>query len=462
MSTNGKPKKIVKPWMIWLLVAIVALGGILFWMNAAQKKDDSATIETVPVERQDMTKKVAATGTVVANFEVEIKAKASGEIIRLPYDVSDTVKKGDLLVELNPIDENRNVSQALASLSGTRSKMSQSELNLQVARQTLQTDIAKANADLSAATAKQQDANSKNSRAAELVVNRYISQEEYETTTSTAAQARTDLENARIRLRELKTQQLSLKAQAQDLAIASADARVQQIALATSQQRLSETRIYAPISGVITSRLGQIGQIVASGVSNVGGGTAIMTLADLSHIFVLASVDESDIGQVREGQAVSITADAYPGETFQGHVVRISPKGIEETNVVTFEVKIEVDSKNKQLLKPLMTTNVEILIQKKAGVLTVPADAVMTGERGSLVQLLGDDKKVHRRKVEVGLNDGVNVEVLSGVHEGDKIVTSQKELRSKWKKSQKGDNPSLNNRRGQQMMMRGMGGGGRR
>jgi HlyD family secretion protein len=463
-SNNPSPVQREKRWQ-WLViggfVTILASVAFALWLAFLPKEKVETNVVTAAVERGSLLKTVAATAKVVPNFEVEIKAKASGKIIRLPYDVSDIVHQGDLLVQLDPIDESRNVSQSAASLVGLESRAEQSRVNLDVARRTLATDLAKARADLSAAQARNQDAQTKAKRLATLVQQRYISQQEYETGITAAAQAKTDLQNAQTRLKELQTQQLALQAQAEDVEFSAAQARAQRVALASSQQRLAETRIYAPISGVVTARAGQIGQIVSSGISNVGGGTAIMMLADLSHIYVLASVDESDIGQVREGQAARITADAYPGEQFQGTVVRIAPKGFVESNVVTFEVKIEVTSGNNHLLKPEMTTNVEIVTAQKQSILKIPADAVATGRDGGRFVLVQKEKsdKPERRPVITGLDNGTEVEIVKGLAMGEAIVVNRGQTRSRWRKDGQPGNSSgpNNNRRGQMMMMRSFG-----
>lgn len=464
-SPSSRKKGKNNLWLI-LLACLLFAGALIGFTVIKPGKTETAPVATTPVVRGDIEKIVAATGKVEANFEVEIKAKASGKIIRLPYDVSDYVSQGALLVQLDPIDENRAVSQASASLSGLESKASQSRINLNVAQRTLETDIAKAKADLSAAQAKYKDASTKSNRLRTLVQSRYISQEEYETGLTTTSQADTDLKNAQTRLRELQTQKVALQAQAEDVEYTAAQAEAQRVALASSEQRLAETKIYAPIAGVVTTRLGQIGQIVSSGISNVGGGTAIMTIADLSHIYVLASVDESDIGQVREGQPVNITADAFPGEKFQGKVVRIAPKGLEESNVVTFEVKIEVTGPNNKLLKPAMTTNVEIITAHRDNVLKLPAEAVNTGRKGNSFVLISqpEQKQPARKRITVGLNNGTDVEILQGLTEGQQIVLNQGQARSRWRKNASDTSQSQagNTRRGQMMMMRGMGGGGRR
>lgn len=463
-AANPNPPSQRKGRSVWPLIAGIVILVALLGTGAffLLPKEEKPVIATQPVERGDIRKIVAATGKVVPNFEVEIKAKGSGKILKLPYDVSDVVPEGALLAELDPIDESRTVQQAQASLAGLESRADETRINLQVAHQTLRTDIAKAKADIQAAEARAKDAQTKANRLTELVQNRYISQEEYETGMTTATQAKTDMQNAKIRLKELQTQQFSMKAQEDQIANAHAQAQAQRVALASAQQRLSETRIYSPIAGVVTTRLGQIGQIVASGMSNVNGGTAIMTLADMSHIYVLASIDESDIGEVRLGQPVDITADSFPGEKFSGKVVQISPKGIVTTNVVTFEVKIEVQGQNANLLLPEMTANVEILVAHREKVLKVPMEAVSLGRRGeSIVRVLDSNGEIQRKTVETGLSDDSEIEIKSGLQENEAVVAAQGGGKSRWRKNGEQGGQSNDNRRGQRMMMRSMGGGHR-
>lgn len=447
-------------WGILALVGLLLLGGIGFSLRQTAQKTQQPAHQTALVEHGAIESRVMATGQVHPNFEVEIKGKGSGMITHLPYDVSDFVPKGALLVELDPIDENRQVHQAQASLAGMHSRLVQSRLSLEAARKTLETDLMRAKADLRAAELRQTEAANKRKRLETLVQKRFISQEEYEAGLTTDGQADADLQNARIRLQELQNQEIALQAQSQDLHITGSEARAQRVVLATAQQRLTETKIYAPISGVVTSRAGQIGQIVASGISNVGGGTAIMTLADLSRIFVLAAVDESDIGRVSPGQRVEITADAFPGEVFQGNVLRISPKGLEESNVVTFEVKIEVTGPNKDLLKPTMTANVEIITAQRKNALLVPSDAITQENGQSQVLVVQGDRPPQARTVRTGLSNGHQTEIVDGLRAGEQVVIqAAQQASSRWKK----DAPPSSTQRGQRAMMRSLGsGGGRR
>jgi HlyD family secretion protein len=176
----------------------------------------------------------------------------------------------------------------------------------------------------------------------------------------------------------------------------------------------------------------QVGQIIASATGNVSGGTSLLTISDLSHIFILAKVDESDIGQVKLGQETQITADSFPGVKFKGKVVRIATEGVNTSNVVTFEVKIEVTSENKKMLKPLMTTNVEILSLLKEGALLAPSGAVTRKNGKSFVKIAAPEGKTpEEREVTVGTDSGMQVEILDGVKEGENLVV-KKVQDSKW------------------------------
>jgi HlyD family secretion protein len=158
-----------------------------------------------------------------------------------------------------------------------------------------------------------------------------------------------------------------------------------------------------------------------------------MTLSDMSRIFVLASVDESDIGKVAMDQAVTITADAFAGKKFNGRVVRIAPRGVNVSNVVTFEVRIEVTSENKSLLKPEMTANVQIISASKDDVLVVPVTA-LTRKKGKMTATVKlASGQTEERTVQVGLTDGERYEVLSGLKEGETVVYKKEEPQSRWR-----------------------------
>ncbi len=408
--------------LISVIIGLILAGWLFGQLQKPYPGQDPLAMKTAQVEKGPITLTVSTTGRVVSNLDVEIKCKASGEIVELPHNISDTIQKGDLLLQIDPVDEQRNVRQAEAQLSSSQARLAQSRTNLEIAEKNLTIERRRAEANLKSAKSKAADSDSRSKRAGELFKKKLISQEDYDAEVTVAIQSEASLENAQTEIEDLKVKEVELEIKRQEIKLNEAQAEMDTINLAICQRRLEETRVVAPIDGVVSQRSVQIGQIISSGITNVGGGTAAMTLSDLSHVFILASVDESDIGYVKEHQRAIITVDAYPGIVFEGDVVIIAVKGTNTSNVVTFEVKIEVVSANKTLLKPEMTANVEITAAKKTEALLVPMEAVTLKEGAHYVTRVQADGTTEVRPVEVGITDFVKMEIVSGLDAGDTVV----------------------------------------
>lgn len=442
---------------------IIAAGaaGTRWWRSSDIALEAALTpTSTTKVTRGHITQTVDPTGRVVSNLDVEIKCRASGEIRRLPFDVSDHVKKGDLLLELDPVDQERLVQQSEAALAASKARLAQAEATLAVAEKNLEADKDKAAAALQAAEARAADASAKAKREEQLLEKKFSSPEGLETAQTTAVEAAQDVKTARAQIESLKAQELDLETKRQQINLSKAEVESDTIALSLAQLQLKYTSVYAPIDGVVSSRPVQIGQIISSGISNVGGGTTVMTLSDLSRIFVLASVDEADIGFVKLGQTADITADSYPGKHFKGVVDRIAAVGVNVQNVVTFEVRIEVLDDDKTLLKPEMTTNVHIIVADKTDVLMVPIGAILRAKGETFVTLANPDGTPGMEvPVTVGISDNRDIEIAEGLKAGDTVVVQSLAADSRWRND---DQSGRNDARAQRMMMRTMGGGVRR
>jgi len=441
-----------------VLLAVLVAWSMAGCGSPAEKTEQSKEAQTVKVEKGSLRLAVATTGRVVANLEIEIKCKASGEVAELPFEVSDSVGKGDLLVRLNPIDEERSVKRAEASLSISRARVAQAKFGLEIAERDLATERTRAEAALRSAQARATEAKGKFERSRALVKQDTVSLEAFESDQAAYIQAEATLSEANARMEDLKSKQRALESKRHDIAIAEAQVAGDEINLSDAQQRLIDTKVLAPMSGVVVARNVQVGQIISSGISNVGGGTAVMVLADLSRLFVVASVDESDIGKIQKGQQTVITVDAYPERKFYGQVLRIATKGENVSNVVTFEVTIEVGQRNRELLKPEMTANIEIIAAERENALMLPVKAVRRRRRDRYVLVVEPGKpQPVERPVEVGISDGENMEIVKGVTEGEVISTGGSDD-SKWR-SGGGDRSG---RQRERMQIRMMGGGPRR
>jgi HlyD family secretion protein len=416
--------------IVMLSVAAFAAYKYLPGFSATPSPSPTPEVKTAEVKKGDLAVVVEATGRVVPEQEVEIKCKASGEVVEVLADISDKVAKGDLLVRLDPEDEQRTVQKMEASLAVTKAKLAQSKLALEAAEKDLDSQRTKAQADLVSMRAKAKESEAKRDRTAQLVERKMASPEELETAQTTLDQAIAAVDVSAAKLKDIETSEINLRSLRESIKISEAQVKADEITLSDAKKRLEETSIVAPISGVVAQKNVAVGQIIASGTNNVSGGTLVMTIADLSKMYVLVSVDESDIGKVRIGNKAAIRVDAFPDRAFDGEVVRIATKGAVTSNVVTFEVKVEVKGRGFELLKPEMTANVEIVTTDKKGVLLIPVGAVELKKRERFVVLVTPSGS-EERQIAVGETDGVLLEVTSGLKEGDKIVLQSSQ--GKWK-----------------------------
>lgn len=459
------------PFVSGFVVLVLAI--ILWWWFRPTAK--AAVPTSSQVTRQDLRRVVASTARIVANLDVDIKCKASGTVVELPKDISDRVKTGDLLIKLDPVDEQRAVTLAENTVKASEARVIQAKENLSFAQATLQTDTLSAKAALVSATARAKDLRAQAVRQQELQRKKLVSQEDADAMEANAVQSEAARDQASAMLAALEARTHTLELRRQDVQLSEVQLTTDQLNLENARQRLRETEIFAPMDGVVTARSVQVGSIVSSGITNIGGGTAVMAVADLSRLFALASVDESDVGTVELGQEVSITVDAFPNRRCTGKVVRIATKGLSTSNVVTFEVKIEIlgfDTSGKKakgsdragkerktkgkhsdstsapvrlvrdrpqsatnaldVLRPEMTANIEIVTAERMGVLSVPAEALRRGRGRWTVQVVDDKGATTEREVEVGISDGATTEILSGLSEGDKVILQQRNTSSKW------------------------------
>ncbi len=440
--------------LIFLLLIIgLAMGGYYYKEKImTKKKVKKKKMEYFTSKKGNIEVKIDSTGRVIPNQNIEIKCKASGEIIALPYDISDQVKKGDLLVKLDPVDEKRKVKLAEVALSSNTANLVQAKCNLKIAEKRLEINRKKVAAILKAKKANLKDKSRKFDRIKKLLKKKLSSQEEYDTSGTALIQARSDLTNAEAQESELIIDKQALELKQQDIVLAKSRIESQKVSLDQAKQRLEETKIFAPIDGAVTVRNVQIGQIISSGISNVGGGTTLMTLSDMSKIFVMAFVDETDIGRIEVGQKVRITVDAYPGVRFRGKIVQIALQGVNSSNVVTFEVKIEVKGRKKKMLKLEMTANVEIIVESSKDTILVKQKCVEKKKGHSYVKVKDESGKLKSMTVETGISSEDMIEIKTGLGENKKVLISDnKEIKSRWSTKDKG-------KRRASRMMRRMGG----
>ncbi len=237
---------------------------------------------------------------------------------------------------------------------------------------------------------------------------------------------------ARAALAQAAANLASVKSNARQIPIKAADIRTSksgvvraQAQLDNSQMQMKYTTILAPRAGVILQKYVEVGSIINSGRSSMAGtgaGTSVVQLGDLSRMYVLASVDETDIAQVDTGQTVDITLDAFPDEIFAGVVTRIDPQTVLAQNVTTIPVTVEITDPDARL-KPGMNATCDFIVDRRENVLTVPTEAVKDQDGKYSVTVVKDGKQTERT-VEVGIAGDETTEIVSGLKEGEEVVTS--------------------------------------
>ena len=305
--------------LLWLLLVPVLLGGYLFLRG----RGEATQFTTAAVDRGDVVEVVGATGALEAVTTVQIGSQVSGTIQSLTADFNSTVKKGQVIARLDPSILDARLGQARANLLAAKA-------NVERARSTVE------------------DMRQKHERAKELAAQRLLPVTELET-----AKANHDGAVAQVKANEAAQSQ--------------AQANVDQADL-----DLSHTIIATPIDGVVISRNVDVGQTVAASFQ----APVLFVIAnDLAQMRVNASVDEADVGRVRESQEVVFHVDAFPEREFKGTVeqVRLNPTTV--SNVVSYNTIVAVDNRDL-LLRPGMTATVSIVVRKAENALRLPASAL--------------------------------------------------------------------------------------
>ena len=370
---------------LWILLALALLGGAGWAWWHFHRQEDAPQYQTTAVKRLDITSKITATGTLSAVVSIQVGSQISGNIKELLADFNTPVKAGQIVARLDPASFDANVHQAEGDVA-----------------------TAQATLELAQLTA---------SRTAELLAKRLVSPAENDKAVAELHQA-------------------------------EAAVQVKRAVLERAKIDLDRCTIFAPVDGVVISRNVDVGQTVAAAMT----APVLFTIAnDLTKMHIEANVSEADIGGVSEGQDAAFTVDAFADRTFHGKIVQVRYAPITVDNVVTYVTVIEVDNPRKEL-RPGMTANVSIVVAEKKDTLAVPnaalrfkpatesggdarkpggAPGAKTADGGGKKKPAAAARKVYRLEgdtpkaleVTTGISDGIHTEILSGVSDGEKIVT---------------------------------------
>lgn len=350
--------------IIIVLVLVVAAGVLAgnLWLRG---EDETYEFFTSSVTRGDIQNTIAATGNVEAMVMVDVGSQVTGLVTQLYADFNSVVTQGQILARLDPKQVEAQFRNAQANLTSARSRIGTAEADLENAHTSVQT--AEANLEQARADLEQAERNFQRSR--DLFADSLVPATEVENTESALRSARVRVQSQEASLQQAQTQILTREA-----AIEQANAALEQAEadLEEAQLNVDYTVIRSPVDGVVISREVDVGQTVSASTS---APTLFLIANDLGRMRVQAAIDEADIGLMGQDNEVTFRVDAYPNDEFTGRIEQIRLNPSTSQNVVTYSVIITFDNPDLKL-KPGMTANITILVDKREGVVAVPNTAL--------------------------------------------------------------------------------------
>ena len=400
MARNGKKRKYM--WVFLLLGTLLLGGAAMFSLKAIGRSSPKIEPEKLArTERVDLARSVVATGKIEPTTKVEIKSKASGIVQSLPVNVGDVVRKGQVICELDKNDLQPRLREAQAALAVAEAAITSAQADYERYKvEAAGPDVPFLKRDMD--------------RARMMFRDGLIAQN-----------VRDDAEkNYEMALNRQKSAVVNLGVARAAIARAEALREQARAVLARAEEDLRNATIVSPIDGVVLSRDREIGDAVSSILTMGSGATLIMTLGDLTEVYVKGKVDESDIGKVYVGQPARITVESYKDQKFLGKVTKISPMGVEKDNVTTFEVRVSISNESRKL-SAVMTANAEIILEERKGVLAIPEGAIVyMKDKSTAVEIPDPTLEAGKRRVVVatGISNGSKIQIVKGLAEGQQVI----------------------------------------
>ena len=398
------------------LLALGLIGGVGWWTLRGDDSGVSADA-LVRVARGQLEVVVAETGRIEPLTKSDIKSKVAGQVLAVRVKEGQAVKKGEVLLELDPTDFKRQLAQAEADRAMVAAELAQLVAGAR------REDLAESRAMLAEARARARRAAEEKARAAKALAVGSLTPREWDIARAEAAES-----EASVHASESKLARLRAGARPEELAQARARLRKADVAYEAARDQLAYAVLRAPIDGTVIHRGIEIGEMVTPGVSETGDRKPLLTVADLSRLVVESDINQIDVGKLDLGLPVSIRVDTLPDVEFKGKVHKIAPAAVagKERDVQLFPIQTLIDPAGTEKLRPGMSADLDIFVQKRPNVLLLPVQAV-TRERGRMGFVTfvskGADGKWHKEKrsITLGASSDQQVEVASGLAEGDQV-----------------------------------------
>lgn len=351
---------------IMIVVIILMVIAVAVFIAAKTRSDDADDgIRLIKVERGDIVEKALAIGRIEPKKEIAVKSKISGIVRTVFVEVGDLVEPGQPLMEIKPdptplefAEAKRNSEIALANFEKTQSEYD---------------------------------------RMKTLLGSQLISQKEFEIAENEYKQARLRLNMAQEKLALIENGRTKV-----------ADRQV-------------DTVIKSPVAGTVLERRVNEGDPVVP-LTSYQAGTELLLLADMKSLIFKGTVDEIDVGKLEQGMEAELKIGAIPDEEIWGKLERISPKAKKQDNATLFDVEIAITKRGGKMIRAGYSANAELLINKAEDTLFIPERLVEFDGDRTYVEVQNAAGKIEKKEIKIGLSDGINVEVISGLSQGDEVV----------------------------------------
>jgi HlyD family secretion protein len=353
---------------ISFIIGSILIVGLLAWTMYylyEKSQEKPLTYSTEKPKRTDIIQKTVATGSVLPRKEIDIKPVVSGIIDKLFVEPGEFVEGGSVIARIKVIPD-------MVTLNNAENRLERAEIALD-------------------------NANIDYNRNKKLFDDGVISYANFQPFDLAKKNAEAELQAARDNLKIIRE------------------------GVSSKNSEAANTLVRSTITGMVLDVPVEIGNSVIE-VNNFNEGTTIATVADMSDLIFEGKVDESEVGKIKEGMDLILTIGAIEGEEFDANLEYIAPKGVEENGAIQFEIKAAVDLKENQFIRAGYSANANVVLARRDDVLAINEALVQyENDTATYVEIAVGDQKFEKRDVKLGLSDGINVEVLSGVNEEDEI-----------------------------------------
>jgi HlyD family secretion protein len=354
-----------KKTVIWTVVGLAAAGGIGFLVFGGSSSKDASAVPNVKVARMTLVEKALAVGTIEPENEISVKSKVSGAVKRIFADAGTFVKAGDPLLEVKPDPTPLELAEAKRNL-----QLSQVEMD---------------------------NVNKEQSRRKSLLEKKLISDKEYDDFVQLYEQTRLRLSLNRERLELLEKGRVTIGG------------------------TNIESIVKAPIDGFVLKKSVEVGDPVTP-LTSYQEGTVLMKMANMERLLFKGTVDEIDVGKLKEGMNVELKVGALPKDTIMGTLAKISLKAEKKENATVFPIEILVPTSRNSTLRAGYSANANVIIRQRDSVLTVPERVVTFRNDSAFVKVALGKGREEERFIRTGMSDAINIEVVEGLKEGEEVA----------------------------------------